>query len=387
MYSCTVIGMGDSPRPGLPREVLLEIASCRVFSGGRRHHGLVRDLLPPGAEWVDVAPPIDAMLKRYEGVDRLVVFASGDPLFHGIAATIVNRFPECAMRVFPAFNSLQALAHRLCLPYHDMRAVSLVGRPWNALDEALVRDDVLIGILADRRKSPHAIRSRLLEYGYGNYELFVGERLGGEAERVGPYDPEREYAHPCCLIARRTEPRPRPFGIPDDELFTLPGRAGMVTKMPCRLLALSALGLGESRTLWDIGFCTGSVSIEARLRFPHLDITAFEKRPGAERLLMENARKFGTPGIRAVMGDFLEADISGLAPPDAVFVGGHGGMLPRIMERVHPLLGGSMVFNSVTPGSAAAFMETAARLGMRAGTFHVVRVDGHNPITILKATK
>ena len=98
------------------------------------------------------------------------------------------------------------------------------------------------------------------------------------------------------------------FGIPDEAFELLDGRARMITKAPIRLLTLSALELNRRTSFWDIGFCTGSVSIEARLQFPHLHVTSFEIRPEGKRLMEINSRRFGTPGITTVIGDFLETD-------------------------------------------------------------------------------
>ena len=99
----------------------------------------------------------------------------------------------------------------------------------------------------------------------------------------------------------------------------------MITKMPIRLLSLSMLDLRNRERFWDIGFCTGSVSIEAKLLFPHLHITSFEIREEGRKLMTENCRRFGTPGIEAIIGDFLSVDLSALEAPDAIFIGGHGG--------------------------------------------------------------
>lgn len=82
----------------------------------------------------------------------------------------------------------------------------------------------------------------------------------------------------------------------------------MITKMPYRMAAIAALELGRACNFWDVGFCTGSVSIESRLQFPHLLVTAFEKRLECEGILEVNSRRFGTPGIVKVMGDFLLQD-------------------------------------------------------------------------------
>lgn len=89
----------------------------------------------------------------------------------------------------------------------------------------------------------------------------------------------------------------------------------MITKSPIRLLTLQALELNRKQVFWDIGFCTGSVSIEARLLFPHLTVVAFEIRPEGEKLMATNSHRFGAPGITTIIGDFMEMDITALSLP------------------------------------------------------------------------
>ena len=43
-------------------------------------------------------------------------------------------------------------------------------------------------------------------------------------------------------------------------------------------MSLAMMDLFGKSVMWDVGFCTGSVSIEAKLQFPELDIVAFERR-------------------------------------------------------------------------------------------------------------
>lgn len=80
--------------------------------------------------------------------------------------------------------------------------------------------------------------------------------------------------------------------------------------------------------MWDVGFCTGSVSVEAKLQFPHLQIVAFEQREEGRALMHDNS-KWGTPGIETVVGDFTEVDATAYPSPDAVFIGGHSGECTR----------------------------------------------------------
>lgn len=394
-----VIGITDAPQPYFPPEVMEIIKQGRLFSGGKRHHELVARFLPEGAQWIDITVPLDAVFEKYQNNNDVVVFASGDPLFFGFANTIKHRLPEAEIVLYPAFNSLQTLAHRLVMPYHDMRIVSLTGRPWPEFDKALIERATKIGVLTDREHTPAAIAGRMLDYGYDGYTMHVGEHLGNpERERITTLSLQatlgQEFDYPNCLILTGNDLRPRHFGIPESEFVLLNGREKMITKMPIRLLTLQALELPRRRVMWDIGFCTGSVSIEARLQFPHVHIEAFECRPEGEALMRENSRRFGAPGISSHIGDFLDIDISRLPQPDAVFIGGHGGHLREIMQKVLTVLtpDGCIVMNSVTSAavhtdSHLLFNEACEELGLTQETPMRIIINDNNPISILKCRR
>ena len=164
--------------------------------------------------------------------------------------------------------------------------------------------------------------------------------------------------------------------------------------MPIRLLTLQALDLHNRHVLWDIGFCTGSVSIEARLQFPHLQIEAFEIRPECESIINQNSRKFGVPGINIHIGDFLKEDISEFPRPDAVFVGGHGGKLKEIIDKVLTILtdDGIIVFNSVTSpmvhtDSHKLWDEACEEFQLKQEAPLRIQLNDYNPIEILKCKR
>ena len=387
-----VIGMTDDRAVWFPPEVLSVISAGRVFSGGKRHHEIVAPLLPEGAVWIDITVPLDAVFDQYKDCPEVVVFASGDPLFFGFANTLRRELPDAVITIFPSFNSLQLLAHRMQLPYADMRTVSLTGRPWDAFDRALITGERLIGVLTDRHNTPAAIACRMLDYGYDNYRMTVGENLGNRSdERVRAMSLSEAVAASCafpnCLILERTSVRPHPFGLPERDFDLLDGRVNMITKAPIRLLTLSQLDLPRRTSFWDVGFCTGSVSIEARLQFPHLKITSFEVREQCRGIFENNARRFGAPGIDVHIGDFLEADLTGLPAPDAVFIGGHGGRLVEMLRRIDGVLlpGGRIVFNAVSDQSQSLFREGVGAIGRRITNEMHVTVDDHNPINIMTA--
>ena len=409
-----VIGITDNPKPWFPPEVMEIIRQGKLFSGGRRHHETVMPLLPHDAQWIDITVPLCMVFDEYRrlspseerGEGAIIVFASGDPLFFGFANTLQREFSDADIKVYPTFNSLQMLAHHLVMSYHDMRIVSLTGRPWPEFDHALIERTPKIGILTDREHTPSTIAQRMLEFGYNHYDMYVGEHLGNpELENITILTLEdaaqRNFSFPNCVIIwdKEQKIRGKRYGIPDNEFSLLDGRENMITKMPIRLLTLQELDLPHRHTLWDIGFCTGSISIEARLLFPHLHIEAFEIRPECEAIIQENMRRHGAPGINIHIGDFLETPLplgegSGERLPDAVFIGGHGGRLREIMTKVVQYLtpDGIIVMNSVvapkvTTDSHRLWDEVCAELGLKQDPPSRIQLNNYHPITILRCRR
>ena len=391
-----IIGIDDSQSPCFSENIQDILSNEVVFSGGKRHYQIVQSFLPHSYQWIDVTIPLESVFQEYKQHSSIVVFASGDPLFFGLANTIKREFPNADIALYPYFNSLQLLAHRLVLPYHDMHIVSLTGRPWDKFDEALIRGYKKIGVLTDRKiHTPANIVKHMIEYGYDNYKVTVGELLGNDKrEKVTTFEclndvVNRDFSYPNNLILEQTTHRVKPFGIPNEDFYLLNSRTRMITKMPIRLLSLSLLDLHQKHTFWDVGFCTGSVSIEAKLQFPHLKVVAFEKREEGRALIVRNAKKIGTPGIEYHIGDFTQKDLSNLTAPDAVFIGGHGGKMMEIIAQIQPLLKpqGVIVFNSVSLESQQLFRDAIHKYKLTLMESISIQIDNFNTIEVMKAIK
>ena len=83
----------------------------------------------------------------------------------------------------------------------------------------------------------------------------------------------------------------------------------------------------------------------------------------------------------------MELDVSDLPAPDAVFIGGHGGKLTEMLQKIdrYLLLGGCIVFNSVSENSLHLFREGIEAIDRRIDNEIGITVDSYNPITIIKA--
>jgi precorrin-6Y C5,15-methyltransferase (decarboxylating) len=355
---------------------------------------LIHDYLPRNAEWINITVPLTDVFDQYRQIEEtIVVIASGDPLFYGIGNTIKREFPNTELLVYPAHNSLQLLAHYYQLEYGKMHIATLTGRDWPEIDLPLIRGEQMIGVLTDRQRTPNTIAQYLLDYGFDNYDCYLGEKLGGSNQKCQKLSIaellEVDFVHPNCMILVQKEPIIRQFGIPDEAFQTLDGRPKMMTKSLIRLASLSSLQLDSASVLWDVGYCTGSVSIEAKQAYPKLKVISFEKRTESDAIIRNNMKTFHVPGIEIVNGDFFEQEIEALPAPDRIFIGGHGGKLHEMMQKLHVLLkpNGCIVFNAVSDDTIATFIESANQLGMKLEESSRIQLDDFNPIEILKATK
>lgn len=389
-----LIGLGNTPSPRWSEEVLDLIQRHTLFSGGHRHHALVKTYLPQAHQWIPIQGKMTEVIEEYQkSTSPIVIFVSGDPFFFGFGNTLRRYLPQAKLKAFPHFNCLQLLSHRLYLNYSEMKCVSVHGRPWEALDTALMAGEPLIGVLTDSSKNPAAIAQRMMDYGFHHYQMLLGEELEGSQERITHLSLEEAANHQSaqlnCLILKGVQRKYPALGLPDAAFQTLLGRPKMITKSAIRLTTIGALQLDQAGVFWDVGSCTGSVAIEAKRQFPGLAIMAFEKRMACESILTENMRKFNAPGIQVVMGDIMDQDLSNWPAPDVIFIGGHGNRLSEMITHMNRYLkpGGRLVMNTVKPESKMTFITACQQWGYQCQDPTMIQVNAFNPIEVLVAIK
>lgn len=385
-----LVGIGNQPVPEINDAVKSIIDKSLVFSGGKRHYELMKPLLPKHHSWITISGKMEKVISQYEAVkEGIIIFASGDPFFYGFGNTLKRLLPEATIKAFPYFNSIQRLCHKTQTNYNALKAVSVHGRDWSALDTALIENHSLIGVLTDGVKTPDVIAKRLLQYGFNNYNITVGEALDGEDEVISKYELERcstkiHNALNCVLLARIIAKKAS-FGLPDHLFTSLPNRGNMITKMPVRLNTIHALNLATETCFWDVGSCTGSVAIEAKKHYPHLTVFAFEKREECDAIIQQNKEQFSTPGIKVIIDDFFNVSLSELKLPDVVFIGGHGNRLEEMILKINKLNPKvRFVTNAVLETTLTTFKSVLNNLKYTID-FTAIQIEDHNKITICSA--
>jgi precorrin-6Y C5,15-methyltransferase (decarboxylating) len=372
MITVHVVGWGMSPADLTPkvREILRQ---AQVLVGGRR----LLDFFPehPAKQIILGKDPEStlAQLPALAATQRVVVLASGDPNFYGVAPLVVKLLGPDNVMVHPNVTAVQAACARLKISWQDAVVVSLHGRGLEPLAAALDQAEKLI-IYTDPEQTPGAIARFLLARGRDRARLCVLEELGGPAERLSWLSAEeaqsREFS-PLNLVvvlderAGKQEPsvtgNSLHLGLPE---AALAHEGGLITKSEVRAVVLAKLTLLPGQVLWDVGAGCGSVALEASLLLPGGKIFAVERDPARAAQIRANREKFGISNLEVVCGQAPEC-LTGLPHPQRVFVGGGGphlgGILQEAMARLEP--GGQVVITATLLES----LETAWHLLTDAG--------------------
>ncbi|MDO8691168.1 MAG: precorrin-6y C5,15-methyltransferase (decarboxylating) subunit CbiE, partial [Dehalococcoidia bacterium] len=224
-----IIGVGPDGADGLTRRSLDLIAGAGVILGGQRLLDCFPDAPGRKAPIKSDLPAVASLIEDRMGDEKVVVLASGDPNFYGIARYLVGRLGKDAMEVIPAVSSMQMAFARIKESWDDATLASVHGRSMEETID-LVRVSRKIGIFTDERNSPSAIARELLARGVTGYRAFVCENLGDANERVTETDlvglAGLEFSPLNVLVLLREIDPPNgvgrrqwTLGIPDEEFL------------------------------------------------------------------------------------------------------------------------------------------------------------------------
>lgn len=370
----TIVGLGEDGRAGLSQAAATALDAAEVVYGGRRHLELAAPLQGEPRPWpspIHEAYP-DILARRGRPT---CILASGDPFHYGIGAELARLVPAEEIAAFPQPSAFSLACARLGWPLAECGLVTLHGRALERIIPQLRPGARLIVLAWDGSTAP-ALAALLTTRGLGPTAITVLEAMGGPRERIRSARAE-DFAlddiDPLNTLALEVigaaEGLPLAPGL-DDALFE---NDGQLTKAEIRALTLSALRPQHGWHLWDIGAGAGSVSIEWMLRGSSLRATAIETRPDRAERIRRNALSFGLPDLTIIVGH-APAALEGLAPPDAIFMGGGVSELGLLDAAAGALRsGGRFVANAVTLEGEAALLSAYGTRGGSLRRFTVAR--------------
>jgi len=369
----TVVGMGMSPED-LNSRTLALVKEADILIGGKRHLDYFLKLpakkVPLSKNLKTVLNVISPSIKNKK---RVVVIASGDPGYYGIANYLITHLGKEKVEIIPNITTFQAAFAKIKESWDDALLLSLHGRPIPRL-ASLLRRHKKIGMLTDNKNTPQRIARSILaeDSSLKVIDVFVLEKLGTKDEKIRRFSLKSiirksfSSLSTMVLISKTRgeweEEENIRLGIPDTHFSH---QRGLITKDDIRIFTLAKLNLLKKGVFWDIGSGSGSIAVEATLLAPELKIFAIEKDKKRIEDIKKNIRKFNTGGtITPVLGEAPEV-LKGLPKPNRIFIGGSEGQLLPILRYCRRVLlpSGKVVINAATLETVNSAVEFFEKIG------------------------
>ena len=411
----TIIGIGDDGFEGLTRQALEIIKNAGTLFGPQSLLTKLasENLGNPQQEVCPLAADLDTMATTLESASKspLVMLASGDPLFYGTARYLCEKLGKDRFEVLPHVSSMQLAFARVKESWDEAYLTNLATQPIARVLER-IRIAEKVGVFTTEEMPPSQLARALLEQGIDYFTAYVCENLGSPDECVTRASLEeianQEFSPLNVTILIRLPDVPdrpasmkgkRLFGNPDECFLQSRPKRGLLTQSEVRVIALAELDLGPSSIVWDVGAGSGSVAIEAAQLAPNGRVYAIEMDPEDYNLLIENSTTFGTSNLTPILGEAPGA-WSDLPDPDAIFVGGTGRAVVKLVQSAWERLrtDGRLVINLAGTDNLAS-VENAMRdmsvecrvlminLSRSQQQMDTLRLEAANPSFLLMAQK
>ncbi len=403
-----IIGVAPDGVATLPPQACDLINGAEIIMGSQRLLDMFPSLTGEKIAIRNNLAEVTGLINRNLGDKRIVVLASGDPNFYGIAGYLTGKLGKDMVDIIPNVSSMQVAFARIKESWEDAALVSVHSRPIEDIVET-VRSNHKVGIFTDDEHTPAAVARVLLEHGVDGYRAYVCQNLGSQDEKVVVTDlrglGEIEFSPLNVLILLRDTEKPagalssRYLGIPDEEFHQRRPKDGLITKQEVRAISIAKMRLTENSVVWDIGAGSGAISVEASFLVGKGRVYAIEKNDADVTIIKKNLRKFDVPNVE-VMQSFAPDGLSKLPDPAAVFIGGSGGRMEDILDLVCRRLkpGGRIVINIVALENLEAAVNalkargfvpdvTLVNVARSTGIMELTRFEALNPVFVVAAGK
>ncbi len=344
-----IVGIGEDGMDGLTSSARAILKAADVIIGGDRHHKLSDEVKAERLSWPH---PFDALIDTLKDLKgrRVVVLATGDPLWFSVGARIGRAIDASEISYHPQVSAFQLAAVRMGWSMADLETLTVHGRPVETMI-AFIQPEARLLILTTGAETPAQIARFLTERGFGRSKMSVLAAMGGENEarfdgiaaEWGHEVPEFNTLAVECVADQNAALMPRVPGLADD-LFN---HDGTMTKREVRAATLAKLMPMRGALLWDVGAGCGSVAIEWMRAAAYARAIGIEPREDRRLMAASNAEALGAPRLELIDGSVPSA-LDGLEAPDAIFIGGglSEDTVAACLSALRPL--GRLVCNAVT---------------------------------------
>lgn len=312
---------------------------------------------------------------------NIVLFGTGDPLFHGIGKKMIDEFGKDMIEIIPDISSIQLAFASIKESWDDALLLSLHGisDPTGQVNKISLSElpffllkHKKIALLTDKQSKPASIAEVILntlpEKYSSSYQVFVCEELGYPNERITKGSPaeieKMEFSDLNVVILKRDKDIDKTpiFGLTEDEIQH---SKGLITKDEIRAVSIHKLRIPEKGVFWDIGAGSGSISVEVAKLSPELSVYAIEKNEYEINNIEQNKIKFIINNLTIIKGEAPDC-LKELPAPKRVFIGGSDGKIKEIIAVLkQKVQSGIVVINATTIETLNQSIESLESAGFQ----------------------
>lgn len=374
MKEINIIGIGMSKKT-LTQEALKLIEEADILIGAKR---LVDEFSYLNKDSYNAYLSNDVLsIVNETDANNIAILMSGDVGFYSGAEKLVDTLIDYNPNLIAGISSVSYFFSKCKLPWKDANLISCHGVDTNIV-LSVRRNRYTFALTGNNIPE---LADKLVDYGFGDLNVWIGENLGSEDELIKCSKIDElnndEYSSLTVLIIENPDYDSRiRCGIPDEEFIR--GKVPM-TKSEVRAVSISKLSLKPNEIAYDIGCGTGSVTIEMALSLYDGKVYAFDKNEDAIDLLDKNSKKFHIDNIEGICGLAPEC-LKDIPSPDVAFIGGSSGNMDEIVSYLYSKNNKiRFVITAVTLENAMAGLDALKNIGIN-GDIVQVAVSKGKPI-------
>ena len=347
----SIVGLGMGSIDSLTIESAKKIENASFIIGAKRMLEICLSIVSKEVKTYISYKPTDILDYIYEKAgeeDKIVLVMSGDTGFYSGSIKLKKEFEEYTkkgyfkenskLEICAGISSFSYMCAKFGIDYTDMKILSVHGRDEN-LNELFdsIKFNKKTFALSSGDRQINDILAHLVENELGEVEVLVAENMSSKNERYFRnkaselVNEKFDKISSLIFINEKAKDKRVLFGIDDEEF--LRDKVPM-TKSDIRALAMAKLELSEAAICYDIGAGSGSCSIEMGRFASKGKVYAIEHKKIACDLIEKNIKKFSLKNIEVIFGEASEK-IEDLEAPSHVFIGGSGGDLELIVDKIY----------------------------------------------------
>lgn len=347
----SIVGLGMGSIDSLTIEGAKKIENASFIIGAKRMLEICLGIASKEVKTYISYKPTDILDYIYEKAgeeDKIVLVMSGDTGFYSGSIKLKKEFEEYTkkgyfeenskLEICAGISSFSYMCAKFGIDYTDMKILSVHGRDenLNKLFDSIKFNKKTFALSSGDRQI-NDILAHLVENELGEVEVLVAENMSSKNERYFRnkaselVNEKFDKISSLIFINEKAKDKRVLFGIDDEEF--LRDKVPM-TKSDIRALAMAKLELSEAAICYDIGAGSGSCSIEMGRFASKGKVYAIEHKKIACDLIEKNIKKFSLKNIEVIFGEASEK-IEDIEAPSHVFIGGSGGDLELIVDKIY----------------------------------------------------